>query len=150
MAYIRYKEVTKHFNFSKAITREELPKYIHHYLGEEETVLACYETSRDHGIFTDKKIILFDNVSVMGQYKQVFTIPYKSISLLSVLFAKTTAELNMSMDCAYPLKLKFINMKAEDKVRLRLLYTCIDRLVNNEQPLKEDIKRLIENDISFK
>lgn len=150
MAYIRYKEVTKHFNFSKTITKEELPKYIHHYIGEYEKVIACYETSRDHGVFTDKKIVLFDNVSVMGNYKQVFTIPYKSISLLSVLFGRNTAELNMSMDCAYPLKLKFVNMKAEDKVRLRLLYTCIDRIVNNEEPLKEDLKRLIENDISFK
>lgn len=150
MAYIRYKEITKHFNFSRAIKREELPTYINHYVSEDENVLACYETSRDHGVFTDKKIILFDNVSVFGKYKQVFTIPYKSISLISVLFSEKSAELNITMDCTYPMKLIFVNMRAEDKVRLRVLYNTIDRIINGEKPLAENLKRLYENDFSFK
>ena len=63
MVYIRYKEVTKHFNFSKALNREDLPGYIRHYVSEDENILVAYKTSRDHGVFNDKKMVLFDNVS---------------------------------------------------------------------------------------
>ena len=64
MAYVRYKEVTKHFNFLRVISKDNLPLYIKHYVKDDEIILSTYETSRDHGIFTDKKIILFDNVSL--------------------------------------------------------------------------------------
>lgn len=150
MAYIRYKEVTKHFNFSKALSKEDMPGYIKHYIPEDENILVAYKTSRDHGVFTDKKVVLFDNVSMLGKSKQIYTIPYKSISVLDVVFGERNAELNFSLDCAFPVKLKFVDMKAEDKVRLRLLYTCINRIVNGQEPLKEDVKRLTSDDVSFK
>ena len=41
-------------------------------------------------------------------------------------------------------------MKAEDKIRLRLLYTCINRIVNGQEPLKEDIRRLKSDEVSLK
>ena len=149
MSYVRYKEVTKHFNFLRVISKDNLPLYIKHYVKDDEIILSTYETSRDHGIFTDKKIILFDNVSVFGKYKQIFTIPYKSISYISVLFAEKSAILNMSLECAFPLKLKFVNMSAVDKVRLRVLYTCIDRIINGQEPLREDVDRLINDSFDF-
>lgn len=150
MAYIRYKEVTKHFNFSKAVGEAQLPRYVRQYVLEDETILAAYKTSRDHGIFTDKKMVLFDNFKMFGPSKEIFTIPYSSISVISVAFGSSTSELNLSLDCGFPLKLRFVNMKAEDKVRLRLLYTCINRVINNQKPREEDVKRLITNDVSFK
>lgn len=146
MAYIRYKEVTKHFNFSRVISREKLPAYTKQYVLDDENILACYETSRDHGIFTDNKIVLFDNVSLLGKYKQIYTIPYKSISVFAITFGNSDAELNLSLDCGFPLNLKFVNMKAEDKIRLRVLYTCINRIINNQKPRKEDIERLLNDD----
>lgn len=150
MAYIRYKEVTKHFNFSKVMMEEDLPDYIRHYIKEDENILVAYKTSRDHGVFTDKKVVLFDNVSKLGMSKQIHTIPYQSISVLDVVFGSRSAELKFCLDCAFPVNLKFVNMSAEDKVRLRLLYTCINRIVNDQEPLKEDVKRLKTNDVSFK
>lgn len=150
MAYIKYKEVTKQFNFSKALNKEDMPGYIKHYIPEDEQILVAYKTSRDHGVFTDKKIVLFDNVNMREKSKQIYTIPYKSISILDVVFGEKNAELNFSLDCGFPIKLKFVDMKAEDKVRLRLLYTCINRIVNGKEPLKEDVKRLTSDDVSFK
>jgi len=149
MAYVRYKEVTKHFNFSHSMKRDELPGYIKHYVPDDEMVFVSYKTSRDHGIFTDRKIVLFDNVSLFGKYKQIYMIPYSSISVLAVTFGERSAELNLSLDCGFPLNLKFVNMQAEDKVRLRLLYTCINRIINGQEPLKSDVKKLVDDDIHF-
>ena len=58
MAYIKYKEITKYFNFSKIVDNSLLPKYTMDYVFENEKVLAAYKTRRDYGVFTDKKIIL--------------------------------------------------------------------------------------------
>jgi len=149
MAYIKYKEVTKYFNFSKNMNINELPKYVKDYVFDNETILAGYKTSRDHGIFTNKKIILFDNYSFMGLRKQIYIIPYKSISTLSIIFMPTRAEISLFLDSGYPLRLKFINLKGIDKLRLRLLYSCISCYVNNQLPNSKDLERLVSNNLSF-
>lgn len=143
MGYIKYRAVTKPFHFSKVIDKSELPFYAKQYI-KEEIILVTYKTSRDHGIFTDKKIILFDNYE---KRKQIYTIPYKSISTISVLFDEEKASLDLFLNSGYPVSLKFINMTGEDKLRLRLLYTCINRLINNQLPVKEDMDRLLHNDV---
>ncbi len=150
MFYVKYKEITKKFNFSKVINKSELPGYIKHYVLDDEKILVAYKTSRDHGIFTDKKIILFDSVSKIKIKKQMYTIPYKSISTISIIFEENNALLNLLLDCGYPIKLKFINVEPDDKVRLRILYTCINRIISNQEPAKQDIKKLMNDDIHFK
>lgn len=150
MFYVKYKEITRNFNFSNSINISDLPGYIKHYVLEDEQILAAYKTSRDHGVFTDKKIVLFDSYSKFGNRKQMYTIPYKSVSTVSVIFESTTAELHLFLDCGYPVKLKFINVEPDDKIRLRILYTCINRIISNQEPNKKDIKRLITDDIHFK
>ena len=147
---MKYKEVTRAFNFSKVLNDDDLPGYIKHYVPEDENILVAYKTSRDHGVFTDKKIVLFDNINTLNRSKRIYTIPFKSVSVLDIVFGEKSAELNFSLDCGFPVKLKFVDMKAEDKIRLRLLYTCINRIVNGQEPLKEDIKRLKSDDVSLK
>ena len=143
MGYVKYRAVTKPFNFSGIIDIKELPAYIKQYI-REETILVAYKTSRDHGIFTDKKIILFDNY---GKRKQIYTIPYKSISTLSIVFDETSAVLDLYLDSGYPVRLKYVNTTGEDKLRLRILYTCINRLINEQEPLQMDMDRLLNNDV---
>lgn len=150
MFYVKYKEITKKFNFSNVINKSDLPGYIRHYVLDDEKILVAYKTSRDHGVFTDNKIILFDSVSKFKIKKQMYTIPYKSISTISIIFEEDSAMLNLLLDCGYPIKLKFINVKPDDKVRLRILYTCINRIISNQEPTKQDIKKLINDDIHFK
>lgn len=150
MAYMKYKEVTRAFNFSKVLNDDNLPGYIKHYVPEDENILVAYKTSRDHGVFTDKKIVLFDNINTLNRSKRIYTIPFKSVSVLDIVFGEKSAELNFSLDCGFPVKLKFVDMKAEDKIRLRLLYTCINRIVNGQEPLKEDIRRLKSDEVSLK
>ena len=143
MKYIKYKAVTKPFNFSEVTFKEELPAYAKQYI-KEEVILSAYKTSRDYGIFTDKKIVVFDNYE---KRKQIYTIPYQFISTLSVIFDENHAELDLFLASGYPVNLKFIKMSGEDKLRLRLLYTCISRLINNQSPVKMDMDRLLNNDI---
>lgn len=149
MAYIKYKEVTKYFNFTKAVSYTELPKYTTDYVFDDERILVGYKTVRDYGIFTDSKIVLFDNAAAFGMMKQVFVIPYKSVSSISVIFKPSGGEITCMLDSGYPLRLKFVNMNNEDKLRLRLLYSCIIKVINNQVLDKNVVRKLMENDISF-
>ena len=141
MAYIKYKEITKYFYFSKVLDKKKLPKYVYDYVFEDEKILAAYKTSTDHGIFTTSKIVLFDNYSLFGTKKQIFTIPYKSISTCSIIFNPTKAEIGLFMDSGYPLRLKFVNLKAEDKLRLRILYSYMIKAINNQKINKRLLKK---------
>ncbi len=122
MAYIKYKELTKYFDFNGEIDIDNLPKYVTDYVGEKEKVLAAYKTRRDKGIFTDKKMILFD-LKPIGFQKKIHIIPYYSISTGAVVFNANGAEIQVSLDSGYQMRLKFTRMGAQEKTHLRLLYT---------------------------
>ena len=149
MAYIKYKEITKYFNFSKVLNKKELPKYVNDYVFDDEHILAAYKTMSDHGIFTTAKIVLFDNYSVLGTRKQVYTIPYKTISTCSIIFYSSRAEISLFLESGYPVRLKFVNLKDVDKLRLRLLYSVIIKIINNQKVTVPELQRLIDDDISF-
>ena len=149
MAYIKYKEITKYFNFSASIDKKSLPKYVKDYVFDDEMILVAYKTKTDHGIFTTKKIVLFDNYSLFGTKKQIYVIPYSSISSCSVIFHLKSAELSCFLDSGYPLRLKFINMKGIDKLRLRLLYSILLKIISKQTITTEELERLIEDKITF-
>lgn len=144
------KKINKSFNFSKIYERDNLPRYVLDYVFDGEKILAAYKTDRDHGVFTDKKIVLFDTYSLFGVRKQIYTIPYKKVSTLSVTFEGNKALFELLLDSGYILKLNFKNMEAKDKIRLRILYSCVSRAVNDQAPLEEDVKKLVEEDARFK
>lgn len=121
MAYMKYKELTKYFNFRKEIETDNLPRYVTDYLLDNETVVMGYVTRKDKGIFTNKRAILFD-LRWFGLIKTIYIIPYKSISTSAVSFQKSKASLIFSMDSGYPLKLNFINLSPEGKMHIRKLY----------------------------
>ncbi len=137
MAYMKYKEVTKYFYFSKEVSKEGLPNYVKEHLENDETVLIAYKTNRDYGIFTDKKIVLFDKGSTFGIFKQTHTIPYKTISTISITFKPNGAELSLFLNSGYPLRLKFVNMKNPSpgepniyKESLKKTYLYITKKIN--------------------
>ena len=53
------------------------------------------------------------------------------------------------MDSGYPIRLKFIDMKDIDKYRLRLLYSTMIKIINNQKVTNEEIETLVTDDISF-
>ena len=149
MAYIKYKEITKYFNFSSVLDKKKLPKYVKDYVFGNEQILVAYKTSTDHGMFTTDKIASFDNYSLFGVRKQIYAIPYDVISTCSVIFHPKSAELSLFLDSGYPVRIKFVNMKSIDKLRLRLLYSAILKIIANQKLTSEEINRLVEDKISF-
>ncbi len=139
----KFNKITRFFNFSGVVDKSDLPAYVRQYIKKEQ-ILTIYKTSRDYGVFTDKKIVLFDN---KGKTKQIYTIPYKSISNPSICFNEDSAELNLLLDSGFPVSLKFVNMTGNDKLRLRVLYICMDKLVNDQEPVAEDMKNLITDNL---
>lgn len=145
MTYIKYKEITKFFDFSLFVSKHDLPAYVLDYIYEDEHVLAAYKTSRDYGVFTEKKMILFDNAISINPYKEIFTISYKKLTTCSILFRPSKAELKFDLESGFPLRVKFTNMSRIDKVRLRLLYSFITRVVCN-QDIPESLSEKLIND----
>lgn len=131
MAYLKYKELTKYFYFSNKLEIESLPKYVTDYVFEQEKIIAAYKTKRDKGIFTNRKIVLFDVTPISGT-KQVHTIPYNSISTIAVLFKDNSAELLIYTDSGYPINLKFIKLNSQDKTELRKLYSQISEQITKK------------------
>ncbi len=124
MAYIKYKELTKYFNFSKEIDPKELPSYVTDYLSSKETIFKAYKTTRDKAIFTNTRMILFD-VNPLSNSKKIHIIPYESISSGAVLFKLNTAAILLSFDSGYQLKLNFIRVSPPNKTELRKLFSYI-------------------------
>ena len=145
MILANFKKAINNFSFSEVVPRENLPAYARQYV-KKETILTIYKTSRDYGIFTDKKMVLFDNNS---NSKQINTIPYKSISTVSVIFYEDSAELQFISNFNEGISLHFTNMTGDDKLRLRILYHCIDKIISGLDPIDEDVSRLVENRISL-
>lgn len=145
MILAKYSKAINGFSFSEVVSRDDLPGYARQYV-KKENILTIYKTSRDYGVFTDKKVVLFDNNS---SSKQIYTIPYKSFSTISVVFYDESAELQFLLNTNENVTLNFENMSGDDKLRLRILYHCIDNIINEIEPLKEDLKRLASNDISL-
>ena len=149
MAYIKYKEITKYFNFSNALDKKKLPKYVRDYVFADEKILVAYKTRTDHGIFTTKKIVLFDNYSLFGIKKQIYAIPYTEISTCSVIFHPKSAELSLFLESGYPVRIKFIKMDDIDKLRLRILYSALLKIISKQALTEKELDTLIEDKISF-
>ena len=124
MAYIKYKELTKYFNFNREISVDNLPVYVTDYVSEKEKIYKAYKTRRDKALFTDKRMILFD-VDPITNSKKIHIIPYEAISTGAVLFKRTSGAILLSFDSGYQLKLNFVSLSPTDKTELRKLYTMI-------------------------
>ena len=124
MAYIKYKELTKYFNFNKELDVKELPQYVLDYVDNDETVWAAYKTSRDKSVFTNKRMILFDVVPFTGR-KRIHILPYKSISTSAIEYDINRVAILVSFDSGYQLRLNFVGMNGQNKTNIRKLYSKI-------------------------
>ena len=59
MAYVKYKELTKYFNFNKEIDKDNLPKYVLDYVDEGEVIYKAYKTLRDRNFYRYKNDIIW-------------------------------------------------------------------------------------------
>lgn len=122
MAYIKYKELTKYFNFNKEISSNQLPSYVTDYLKKEEKIYKAFKTARDKGVFTNERMVLFD-VNPLSNSKKIHIIPYSSISSGAILFKRRVGSIFLSFDSGYQLKLNFVHLNPSEKTELRKLFT---------------------------
>ena len=121
MAYAKFKELTKYFDFKEEIEIDDLPDYTKEYVNSGEKILMGYKTARDHAVFTDKTMILFDR-NIACTYKKIHIIPYSSISSSAILFKPGKVEILMSMDSGYQMRIVFVNMNHIKKEHLKEVY----------------------------
>ena len=76
----------KKFNLLKVITKNGLPGYIKHYISDDELIFSAYKTARDYSVFTEKKLVVFDNKKGIKLRKRIYSIYYKAISVLDITF----------------------------------------------------------------
>lgn len=125
MAYIKFKELSKYFDFKKEISNEQLPGYAKEYVEDNETILISYKNTKDYAVFTDKKMILFDRDALAVYYKKIHIIPYVSISSSAINYKPGKVELLFSLDSGYQLHLNFVDMNHYKKENIKALYKNI-------------------------
>ena len=125
MAYIKFKELTKYFDFKREVNINELPEYTLEYVDEEEKVVMAYKNARDHVVFTDKRLILFDRDTLSLYYKKIHIIPYSSISTSAINFKPGKVELLFSLNSGYQVHLNFVDMYHEKKELIKNVYKII-------------------------
>ena len=122
MAYIKFKELSKYFDFKEEIATDKLPDYAKEYVSSKETILSSYKNSKDYAVFTDKKMILFDRDTLAVYYKKIHIFPYSSISSSAINFKPGKVELLFSFDSGYQLHINFIEMNHNKKEKLKSIY----------------------------
>ncbi len=122
MAYIKFKELSKYFDFKTEVYEDKLPDYTKEYVEDNETILIGYKNSKDYVVFTDKKMILFDRDTLAVYYKKIHIIPYVSISTSAINFKPGKVELLFSFDSGYQLHVNFIDMNHDKKEVLKKVY----------------------------
>ena len=122
MAYIKFKELTKYFDFKDEILEEDLPDYTKEYVEANEHIVMGYKNSKDYVVFTDKKMILFDRDTLAVYYKKIHIIPYMSISTSDINFKPGKVEILFSLDSGYQLHINFIDMNHDKKENIKKVY----------------------------
>ena len=122
MAYIKFKELSKYFDFKEETTIDKLPDYAKEYVSSKETIIGSYKNSKDYAVFTDKKMILFDRDTLAVYYKKIHIFPYTSISSSAINFKPGKVELLFSFDSGYQLHINFIEMNHDKKEKLKSIY----------------------------
>ena len=125
MAYIKFKELTKYFDFKREVNVDELPDYTKEYVDIEEKIVMAYKNSKDYVVFTDKRLILFDRDALSLYYKKIHIIPYKSISTSAINFKPGKVELLLSLDSSYQVHLNFVDMHHDKKENIKRVYKMI-------------------------
>ena len=123
MAYIKFKELSKYFDFKEEITSMlDLPEYAKEYVEEEEKILLAYKNSKDYMVFTNKKMVLFDRDTMAVYYKKIHIIPYISISTSAINFKPGKVEILLSLDSGYQMHLNFIDMNHDKKEHIKQVF----------------------------
>lgn len=133
MAYIKYKELTKYYNFSKELDLKELPEDTYAYIENGEEILIAYSTYNDIFLLTTNKIIVFDVSGVVEQKQKIHFFPFMSISSTAIEFCTGKVSIFLSMDSGYQVQLNFVKMAKEDQLKIRTVYMTMVEAISKKR-----------------
>lgn len=122
MAYIKFKELTKYFDFKTEVLENDLEEYAKEYISSKEKFVFAYKNVKDYIVFTNKRLLLFDRDTLAVYYKKIHIIPYNSISTSAINFKPGKVELLFSLDSGYQLHLNFVDMNHDKKENIKQVY----------------------------
>ncbi len=125
MSYIKFKELSKYFDFKTEVATDLLPDYVKEYIESNETILMSYKNSKDYAVFTNKKMVLFDRDTLAVYYKKIHIFPYTSISSSAINFKPGKVELLFSFDSGYQLHINFVDMNHDKKENIKKVYIAM-------------------------
>lgn len=121
MAYMKYKELTRTFNFRKKLPSEHVPEFISHYIEPNEMIIGIYGTRADTCVFTSKKLIIFD-IGIIGRTKKIHMFYRDKISSSAIEYKADSISLYLSFDSGYQSRIRFVGFDADDKTEFRKIY----------------------------
>lgn len=72
------------------IRKVAVPDFIEKLLTEGEEGYQAFKTIRDVAVFTNKRLIVSDSQGITGRKKEIYSLPYRSITMWSTENAGTT------------------------------------------------------------
>ena len=121
MAYMKYKELTRTFNFRTMLSVEKIPDFIDHYIEPGEEILGIYGTRADTCVFTTRKLILFD-IGFIGGSKKIHMFYRDKVASSTIEYKHDSIILYLSFDSGYQSKIKFVGFEGKDKTEFRKIY----------------------------
>lgn len=133
MAYIKYKELTKYYNFSKELDLNALPKYVYAYIESGEEILIAYSTHNDMFLLTTFKLIIIDVSGFFIEKQKIHFFPFISISSTAIEFSNGKASIFLSMDSGYQVQLNFVKMTKEEQNKIRSVYMNMIEVISKKR-----------------
>lgn len=133
MAYIKYKELTKYYNFSKELNIKELPNEVYSYIENGEEILIAYSTFNDMFLLTTYKLIIIDVYGIITKKKRVHFFPFLSISSSAIELSRKKASIFLSMDSGYQVQLNFVNLSNEEQAKIKSVYMSMVEKVSKKR-----------------
>jgi hypothetical protein len=131
MAYTRFKPLTSAFTFGARLNiNEDITDDVTKLFSNDEKALVGVKNGVDLAIFTNRRILLVKKVNIsLGVEK--FSIPYTSISTFSFIAHKSSSSLKLTLNNAYPIKLRF--KKDYDNITITEIYGVMSNFMLNRR-----------------
>ena len=133
MAYIKYKELTKYYNFSKEIDIRDIPNDVYSYIENGEQILIAYSTMDDMFLLTNYKLIVIDSSGLLFKKQKIHFFPFVRISSSAIEFSKGKAAIHLSMDSGYQVRLNFVKLSHDGQERIKRVYMKMIETVSSSK-----------------
>lgn len=107
MAYLKFKPLLPRINFDTLIKKEELDYETLDMFYEGEELFFISRGNRDMFVVTDRRLLIVNYKLIIGNRREILSIPYKNIVTASVEIENADVILNINTSNVYELALKF-------------------------------------------